>query len=227
MSTIVRPLHAARRHRLETGYPDASMPDRFETDPAVDAALLAAVLLGDGGAARALVSRLAPIIRWAAHRRAPGEAREDLIQEVWAHLWSRNCRALQQWDRRGPLAHYVLVVASNLIRDRLSTAAARARCNEQPIEQTPELPSRDDTSHRLEVEQLLECLERAKSRLSQTHRELIHLRHEAGLKHRQIADKLGKTIGYVGTTLTRAERYLREEVIAVCADHLGAFRSIL
>ena len=203
------------------------MPDRFEIDPAIDAELLAQVLLGDRGAAGRLVSRLAPFIRWAANRLAPDRLKEDLIQEVWAHLWSGNCRVLQQWDRRRPLAHYVFVVASNRIRDCLRSASWRAQRNEQPLENGQDFQADDDTRQKLEVEQLIECLERAKSRLSETYRELIHLRHEIGLKHREIAGKLGKTIGYVGTTLARAERYLREEVRTVCADHLGAFRSIL
>jgi DNA-directed RNA polymerase specialized sigma24 family protein len=58
------------------------------------------------------------------------------------------------------------------------------------------------------------------------HREIIHLRHELGLKHRDISVRLGRTIGYVGTTLARAERYLREETVLLCSDHLGAFRFI-
>ena len=74
--------------------------------------------------------------------------------------------------------------------------------------------------------QLAECLERAKGRLSKMHRDLIHMRHELAFKHQEIAAKLGKTIGYVGSTLARAERYLREQIIETCADHLGSFRTI-
>jgi DNA-directed RNA polymerase specialized sigma24 family protein len=58
------------------------------------------------------------------------------------------------------------------------------------------------------------------------HRELIHLRHELALSYKEIAGKLGRTVGYVSGTLARAERYLREEIIDACADHLGSFRSL-
>ena len=198
------------------------MPDPFDTNPAAYEKLLAKVLLGDNGAARMLVSLLAPIIRRVAGRVAPPNLREDLIQEVWTHLWSNNCRVLQQWNRSGPLVHYVAVVASNLMRDRL----ARRTIVTEPIEDCPDPPDPDDPARTVEVRQLAECLERAKGRLSQMHRDLIHMRHELALKHQEIATKLGRTIGYVGTTLARAERYLREEIMETCADHLGSFRSI-
>jgi hypothetical protein len=44
------------------------MPNHFDTNLAMDEQLLANVLLGDDGAARILVSRLAPIIRCVAGR---------------------------------------------------------------------------------------------------------------------------------------------------------------
>jgi RNA polymerase sigma factor (sigma-70 family) len=121
------------------------------------------------------------------------------------------------------LVHYVATVASNLMRDRLAKRAIVT----QPIDDDcPDHPDPDDPARTVEVAQLAECLEKAKGRLSQMHRDLIHMRHELALKHQEIATQLGKTIGYVGTTLARAERYLREEIIETCADHLGSFRSI-
>jgi RNA polymerase sigma factor (sigma-70 family) len=199
------------------------MPNRFDTNPAVYEQLLAKMLLGDNGAARSLVSLLAPVIRRVANRYHPADLREDLIQEVWAHLWSRNAHALQQWDGHGPFVHFVSIVASNLMRDRL----ARRTVPTDPIEDCPDPRDPDDPERTLEVRQLASCLEKAKGHLSRMHRELIHLRHELGLKHQEIASKLDKTIGYVGSTLARAERYLREEILDACADHLGSFRSIL
>jgi RNA polymerase sigma factor (sigma-70 family) len=198
------------------------MPSRFDISPATYDELLAKVLLGDDVAEGELVSLFAPIIRRVAARLASPELREDLIQEVWTHLWMKNCRVLQKWDRTGPLVHYVAVVASNLIRDRL----ARRTVPTEPLGDSPDPPDPDDPARTLEVRQLAECLERAKARLSQMHRDLISMRHELAMKHQEIANKLGKTIGYVGTTLARAERNLREEIVDTCADHLGSFPSI-
>jgi RNA polymerase sigma factor (sigma-70 family) len=199
------------------------MPDRFDTNPAVHEKLLAKVLLGDNSAARMLVDLLAPIIRRVATRIAPPNLREDLIQDVWTHLWSSNCRVLQQWDCKGPLVHYVAVVASNLMRDRL----ARRTIVMEPIDACRDPPDPDDPARTLEVKQLIECLEKAKSRLSQQmHRDLIHMKYELGLKYREIAAKLGIAIGSVGTTLDRAEQHLRDKLMETCADHLDSFRSI-
>lgn len=204
-------------------YRGECMPSRFETEPSNDIKLVTDVLLGNEAAARMLVTRLAPIIRRVAGRYSSASLREDLIQEVWGHLWSRNCHVLQQWDQRGPLVHYIAVMASNRMRDR---AVALAGPHASPLDDVPDPPDPDDPHQTLEVQQLAHCLERAKARLSQTYREMIRLRHELGLKHREIADQLGKTLGYVSTTLARAERYLREELMTVCADHLGTSQII-
>ena len=73
------------------------MPDPFDTNPAAYEKLLAKVLLGDNGAARAsgelgwLQSFAASLIACPSRP----DLREDLIQEVWTHLWSNNCRVLQ------------------------------------------------------------------------------------------------------------------------------------
>ena len=142
---------------------------RWCSTPSKPRKLLAKVLLADDSAARTLVSMLAPIVRRVAARVAPPNAREDLIQEVWTHLWSNNCRALQKWDRSGPLLHYVAVVASNLMRDRL----AKRTIVTKPIEDCPDHPDKDDPARTVEVRQLAECLERAKASLSQMHRDLI------------------------------------------------------
>jgi RNA polymerase sigma factor (sigma-70 family) len=146
----------------------------FDTSPALCERLLAKALLGDDVAASTLVSLLAPIVRRVAARFAPPNAREDLIQEVWTHLWSNNCRVLQKWDRSGPLVHYVAVVASNLMKDRLT----RRRIVTEPIDECDLPPDPDDPARTVEVRQLAECLERAKARLSQMHRDLIYMRHE-------------------------------------------------
>lgn len=198
------------------------MAKPFDTDPAHCEKVVARLLLGDDGAARELVGLLAPIIRRVANRIAPRDLREDLIQEVWAHIWKRNCHVLQKWDRNSPLIHYVSVVAANRMRDLLTQ-----RCiPTDPIDDSPDLADPDDPERTVEVRQLAECLEKAKARLSETYRKLIHMRHDLGMLHREIAEQLGRTVGYVGGTLVRAERYLRDEVMETCADHLGSFRSI-
>jgi RNA polymerase sigma factor (sigma-70 family) len=200
----------------------ASMPDPFDLDPNEYRRLLANVLMGDGVAERTLVSRVGPLVRRVVSRLAPPDLREDLIQDVWAHFWARNCLVLQRWDGRGPFVHYVATVAGNLAKDRLRRLPRPAA----PIEEAPEIADPDDPEQTLETRQLAECLDRAKGRLSETYRRMIHLRHELGLSHREIADNLDKTMGYVAGTLARAERYLRDELWETCRDHLERFGAI-
>jgi RNA polymerase sigma factor (sigma-70 family) len=118
--------------------------------------------------------------------------------------------------------HYVAVVARNLAKDRLASLPRPTA----PIEEAPDLADPDDPERTLETRQLAECLDRAKGRLSETYRKMIHLRHDLGLTHREIANSLDKTMGYVAGTLARAERYLREELWETCRDHLARFGAI-
>src|SRR3974377_1679531 len=108
------------------------------------------------------------------------------MQEVWTHLWSDNCRVLQKWNRSGPLVHYVAVVASNLMRDRL----AKRTIVTEPIDDYPDPADPDDPARIAEVTQLAECVESAKGRLSKMHRDLIHMRHELALKHQELETQL-------------------------------------
>jgi RNA polymerase sigma factor (sigma-70 family) len=146
---------------------------------------------------------------------------------------------MQQWNRTGPFINYIAVVASNLIRDRLARMApipvhrgqsgrADDEEEESEIERLPDpnSPDEDELVRRLDVQRLAECVKSAINRLSETYRHIIQLRYGRDLTHEQIAQKLGKTTGYVGPTLRRAEKYLREEVRETCGDHLGDFDPI-
>lgn len=190
------------------------MPDRYQ-DIAQDVALLARVLEGDEAAARELVGYLGPVIRRIAAKWARGPARDDLVQDVWRHLWQGNCRVLQLWSREKPLLSFVAIVAHNHILDRLRRTPAET----DEIDPNFADPSEDPEAVLLAT-QLAVCMERARQNLSATHRKLIELRHDCDMKLREVAEVLGKSIGYVSNTLARAEKYLRDEVREACGDHL-------
>jgi RNA polymerase sigma factor (sigma-70 family) len=214
----------------DVGYAGDSMPSRFDVDPVVDQRLVADVLLGDGRASRRLADRTGPVIRAAASR-VPRDIREDVIQDVWVHLSDKNWRVLQKWDGRGPLAHYIFVVARHHTMDRLRRAGRR----ELAIDDLPELPAEpveagNPEGQMLERERMAErakCVNRAKTCLSDSHREMISLRHDSGLKLREMAERLNKTIGYVSGTLARAERALADKILELCGDHIGGLAQIL
>jgi RNA polymerase sigma-70 factor (ECF subfamily) len=200
-------------------------PSRFDTD--FDRGLVADLLLGNKYAVRLFVERMRPVIATAA-RRAPLDIRPDAIQDVWLYLWDRNFLVLQKWNRSGPLAHYVMIVAKNRVLDYLRRHQNDLR--RQGIEiwligdalRCPdELIDRNSPEQQILAFENERCLENAKASLSEKHRELIVLRYDCDLKLREIAQRLGRTIGAVSATLARAERALRDRVLEICGDHLG------
>jgi RNA polymerase sigma factor (sigma-70 family) len=128
------------------------------------------------------------------------------------------------WDKSGPLRAYVAMVAKNVCLDMM-------RCRKP--KESPDLPEVRDDDPASDPEasslarELRDCLERALSALSETYRRVVQLRHLEELSHRDIAARLRKTLGYVGPTLQRAERYLRDELRERCADHLGPFAAVV
>jgi RNA polymerase sigma factor (sigma-70 family) len=65
----------------------------------------------------------------------------------------------------------------------------------------PNIPDEDpsvDPEIMAFARQFRECLELSMNALSETYREVIRLRHFEELKHSEIAERLGKAIGYVG-----------------------------
>ncbi|HEY1245941.1 MAG TPA: sigma-70 family RNA polymerase sigma factor [Hyphomicrobiaceae bacterium] len=156
--------------------------------------LLANVLLGDPIAKNALVDHIGPIIRHAVHSLARPEMREDLVQEVWVHLWDRSCRVLQRFSGEGPFLGFVWIVARNQALDRLPAALRRPTV---PLDEAPELVDPDDPELNVAMMQLTECIKRAREHLAPAHQEVIHLRHDLGLKHREIAEQLNIPIGTV------------------------------
>lgn len=190
------------------------MPDRYR-DIAEDVALLAKVLEGDDAAAHELVRYLGPVVRRAASRRASGSVRDDLVQDVWRHLWQSNCRVLQRWNRERPLLSYVATVARNHIIDQLRRQPVAAHEMDTNIPDPAE-----DAETALLASQLAGCIEEARQNLSDTHRKLIELRHDCDMKLREVAEVLGKSVNYVSSTLARAERYLRDEIKEACGEHL-------
>jgi RNA polymerase sigma-70 factor (ECF subfamily) len=214
----------------DIGYAGDGMSSQFDTNPAVDQELIADVLLGDRQAHDKLADRIGPVIRAAAYR-APRDLREDLINEVWVHFSNINWRVLQKWDARGPLAHYVMVVARNFITDRLRHTGRPELPIDDVPEETPELvddehPERQ-IAERERITGTVRCVQSAKARLSETHRTIIELRHDLDLTYQEIADRLNRTIGYVSGTLARAERALADKILELCGDHIGRLQRIL
>lgn len=150
---------------------------------------------------------------------ASRDAAEDLLQETFLRM----VRAIGAYEDRGRFEAWLFHIAANLARDH--GRKERRRGNPQNLHAPAEggehetsspplcVGSRaEEPSSRLlrqeQAQRLSECLER----LPEAEREILLLRHYAGLPFREIAELLGVPLG---TALARAHRALarlREQV---------------
>lgn len=148
--------------------------------------------------------RLSAFIRRLAPRGAPIE---DLTQETLA-------RALETLPRRqkpGPLATWLFGVAANVCREQ---RRARER-QEVPVDDDILLDIPDvrlDPARIVERQEQRQALDRALSRLSEVHREVLLLRDSAGLTYLQIAETLSIPLGTVRSRIHNATARLLELV---------------
>ncbi len=109
---------------------------------------------------------------------------EDITQNVFAKLMT----AIQRYEQREvPFAAWILRVARNVALDHI-----RAR-RQIPFE---EVRVDDDGYEQIGFERS-QCLREALERLPEDQREVLVLRHIAGLSPGEIADRLGKTEGSI------------------------------
>jgi RNA polymerase sigma-70 factor, ECF subfamily len=109
---------------------------------------------------------------------------EDLTQNVFAKL----IKSIHKYEPRDvPFAAWILRVARNVALDHLR---ARRQIPFEEVRTTDE--GQDETRF-----DRLECLREALMRLPADQREVLVLRHVAGLSPTEIADRLGKSEGSV------------------------------
>jgi RNA polymerase sigma-70 factor, ECF subfamily len=111
-------------------------------------------------------------------------AAEDITQNVFGKLMT----AIHKYEpREVPFAAWILRVARNAALDHV-----RAR-RQIPFEDV----RTDDGGHEEDGLERLECLRDALTRLPREQREVLVLRHVAGLSPGEIAERLGKTEGSI------------------------------
>jgi RNA polymerase sigma-70 factor, ECF subfamily len=111
-------------------------------------------------------------------------AAEDVTQNIFGKLMN----AIQRYEQREvPFAAWILRVARNAALDHM-----RAR-RQIPVEEV----RIDDEGHEQTGFERSQCLRTALERLPEDQREVLVLRHVAGLTPGEIAEKLGKTEGSI------------------------------
>jgi RNA polymerase sigma-70 factor (ECF subfamily) len=122
---------------------------------------------------------------------------EDITQNVFAKLMT----AIHKYEQREvPFAAWILRVARNVALDHV-----RAR-RQIPFEEV----RTDDEGHEQLGFERSQCLRDALRRLPEEQREVLVLRHLAGLSPCEIADRLGKTEGSIHGLHHRGRGALQE-----------------
>jgi RNA polymerase sigma-70 factor, ECF subfamily len=150
--------------------------------------------------ARVYDETFSDLVRYLYRKVWDADRARDLAQEAFARSLGREPDDPRKW---------VFTVAANLARDEARTDIRRRRhLTLVRVEQETE-PAPPDPLERLERQQAGERARAALDRLGERDREALLLR-DAGHSYRELADRLGLSIGAVGTTLARARRRLVE-----------------
>lgn len=168
------------------------------------APILAAACDGDEDAWKTLVERFWRRV-YALVRSRCGKS--DLAEEITQSVFVTVATTLRDggYQERGRFESWLFLVAMNRLRDELR----RQRRQAAPTDPATMVGiSGDDRhEHRDDQSEELEALRAAVARLAEPDREIIELRHHAGLSFKQIAQTLDEPIG---TLLARHHRALKK-----------------
>jgi RNA polymerase sigma factor (sigma-70 family) len=150
--------------------------------------------------ARVYAETFPDLVRYLYRKVWDADRARDLAQDAFARSLGRDPDDPRSW---------VFTVAANLARDEARTDIRRRRhLTLVKVEREME-PAPADPLERLERQQAAARARAALDRLTERDREALLLR-EAGHTYRELAERLGLTIGAVGTTLARARKRLVE-----------------
>jgi RNA polymerase sigma-70 factor (ECF subfamily) len=165
------------------------------------APVLAAAARGDERAWRCVVDAYAKrVFTLARSRFGSAEAAEEITQSVFVTIATK-IRA-GEYDDQGKFEPWLFRVAMNRIRDEARRAKRQAAPTEPEAMAGLAGRAADDGDA-----EALGRLRRAMERLTESDREIIELRHHAGMSFKEMADLLAEPMG---TLLARHHRALRK-----------------
>jgi len=193
--------------------------DSQPRDPLLEA-LLARASEGDADAWRVLVERYSPRV-FALMVRQCGD--RDLAEEITQDTFVKIVTKISQYTETGRFESWLFRIATNRLRDEMRRRKRQARpmdmgpgslgnaagesawaaAQGQVIMRSPHQP--DDPLDALDKQEQLERLQEAVNQMTDADREILHLRHTAGLSFPQIAEALDQPLG---TVLARGHRAL-------------------
>lgn len=189
--------------------PDARIPVQDAPDPSGLASVLAAAAKGDESAWRTLVAWYARrLYALARSRGASRELAEELTQSVLVTVVEK-LRA-GEYLEQGRFEPWLFRIAMNRLRDEVRRAKRRAPAAELAPDH-PDTHPASHTSARSDAhapdQAELSALHAALEELPDADRQIVSLRHHAGMSFKDIAELLHEP---VGTLLARHHRALRK-----------------
>ena len=184
-------------------------------DPAVESqtptteALIAQAQLGDEEAWRLLVERYARRVFALAKSRCAARGGNELAEEITQSVFVTAASKITQgqYTEQGRFESWLFRVAMNRIRDEMRRIQRHATPVQNDVLQQRPGEQQHTSEQRSELAEDLHRLRSALGTLSDADREVVELRHHAGLSFKQIADLLAEPIG---TLLARHHRALRK-----------------
>jgi RNA polymerase sigma-70 factor, ECF subfamily len=173
------------------------------TEPAPDAALIAAWRGGDEQAAAELVRRHARILaRFLAGAGAPAGDLDDLVQETFIRAF----RAVDRFRGQCQFRTWLLTIGGNVLKDH-----GRRAMRQRVVPLDEGLRARDGDPHeRAEAGETEALLVAGLKNLPRLQREVFLLRAQQGLEYEEIAVALGTTAGAARVHYHHAVKRLKE-----------------
>jgi len=136
---------------------------------------------------------------------ASQEMAEDTVHDVFLKIWNIRDRLAGIENMNAYLYRLCHNQAISGLRRMAKETLILSELQQETI---PFLPDIDPASQR----EIRTYIQQAVNKLSPQQRKIFLLSRHDGLKHKQIADKLGVSINTVKTHLAQALRFLREEI---------------
>jgi RNA polymerase sigma factor (sigma-70 family) len=124
---------------------------------------------------------------------------EDVVQETWV----RACERLNRFEWRSTFSTWLLGIGLNVVRDTLRRSGRSQSFSPDCV---PE-PCAAHPSHEVRID-----LERAIRVLPDDYRMVLVLHDVEGMKHHEIAERLGIPVGTTKSQLFRARKMIRERL---------------
>jgi RNA polymerase sigma-70 factor (ECF subfamily) len=136
---------------------------------------------------------------------------ENVVQELLARLYERNCRRLRTYQGRCPFAAWLKSLAVRITLNTIRDEKRRGRfgggeMEDLGLQPAAEEPDRCQPEEREEIRRLDAVLDS----LGPLQKTVLKMFYYDGLSYRQISSTLGIPVQTLGSLITRARARLRE-----------------